>query len=231
MTLIDPNKVIYDPLTPNLFITAEADLSAANSGVGVTPVTKAWPTQEGKYVIFQATPPENDIWIITSITCFAFTRTSVDTTSEGREQISAKNGNNAFLFEPRAGASGALGSVYVSLPAWTKAVGATSNDVNHPSGITLISDEPFDNMSRSAGNGTMRLVVPPGSPFTMLFSLLPQAVTVANRLNARFAIGGQTPLADDALSRIDWAAFTAVGYQTSRDNYDTLKALLEKRSK
>jgi hypothetical protein len=205
---LDPSKVVVDPSAPNFQIVATVDVSSPTAA-----------KEQGKYIVYKAQPASSEAWIITTMHCFAWSRTNVGDTSEGVQRILCADGDAFLLFEPLVGSGAAFGLSPFTIAAWTTAAGATSADVKTGSGIPLLSDAPFDASAISEGNGMRRFIVPPGQPLTVLFSVIPDAI--ANALPGRYAIGGVAPLAG-ALQRVDYVGVIARGSKMSRAYYDSL---------
>lgn len=211
MTRMNPDNVVVDDNVTKLSITATADITATG-----------WPEEQGKLLIYSAGPSAGETWVLYTCTCFAWARTNVEdppSSSEGVRRIQSNDGDGFFLFQPQVAGKDALGLSKNSLAAWTTAAGATSDDQKTASGITVISDEPFDSDQTAASNGFPLFTVPPGQPLQVLWGLVPDAI--ANPLPARFAIGSATGPADP-LQRVDYVGVRMSGLKMSKAYYDAL---------
>ncbi len=205
--LIDPNKVVVDPSVPDLWIQDVEEL------------TVAVPVGNGTYVISKRIP-NDECWIVTAVTPFAWARTKVGDSAEGVERISSKNADGFFLFQPQVNGKDALGLSMVHIPLWTTAAGATLSEPFDSSGLNYVSDAPFDETARAAGNNLNRFLVGSGQSLTVLFSLIPDAATAP--LPQRYVIGGATPTTLPLL-RVDRAGVIMVGKKCPKQYYDGLK--------
>lgn len=206
--MIKPSKVLVDTNAPNVEIEATVDVSAPDAI-----------KDQGKYVVYSAQPAANEAWIIKAMACFAWARQNVGLSSEYVAKIPSSKGDGFFLFEPQVSGAAAFGLTRTNLAAWTTAAGATASDRKSSSGITLLSDQPFDAAHIAEGNENRRFIVPPGQQFSVLFSLVPDAIS--NPLPGRFAIGGTSPL-PDYLQRVDYVGVILVGTKLSKTYYDSL---------
>lgn len=213
--MIKPSKVLVDSNAPNVEIQATVDVSAPDALL-----------IQGKYVIYSAQPASNEAWVIKAMSCFAWARQNVGLSSEYVQRIPSSKGDGFFLFEPQVSGSAAFGLTRTTLAAWTTAAGATAVDRKTSSGITLLSDQPFDLAHIAEGNGNRRFLVPPGQQLNVLFSLVPDAI--ANPLPGRFAIGGTAPL-PDYLQRVDYVGVIMVGTKLSKTYYDSLAKQQERK--
>jgi hypothetical protein len=217
---MNPYRVVVDEQVIKFRVTARADVTASG-----------WPLDQGKYLIYSDAPAGSEMWVIYSCTVFAWARTNVATpasTAEGIQRISSIKGDGFFLFQPQVGGKDALGLSRNSLAAFTTAAGATAANQLTGSGITMISDAPFDADQIATSSENPLFTVPPGQPLTVLFSLLPDPI--ANPLPARFAIGTSGPLPDDALQRVDYVGVIMQGLKMSKPYYDALAKQAEARS-
>lgn len=218
MSRMNPYRVVVDDNVTKLRIIARADVTAA-----------AWPKDQGKYVVYADAPSGSEMWVIYTFTPFAWARTNVEDppgSSEGIARIQSKDADGFFLFQPQVAGKDALGLSRNKLAAFTTAAGATSADEQTASGVTMISDEPFDADQIATSSENPLFVVPPGQPLTVLFSLLPDAIS--NPLPARFAIGTAGPLADP-LQRVDYVGVIMQGLKMSKTHYDALAKKAEGR--
>lgn len=219
MSRMNPYRVVADDNITKLRITARADVTAS-----------LWPLIQGKYVVYSDAPSGSETWVIYSCTVFAWARTSVTdppSTAEAVQRIPSNKGDGFFLFQPQVGDRDALGLSRNSLAAFTTAAGATAANQLTGSGITMISDAPFDADQIATSSENPLFTVPPGQPLTVLFSLLPDPI--ANPLPGRFAIGTSGPLPDDALQRVDYVGFIMQGLKMSKTYYDALAKAAESR--
>lgn len=206
--MIKPSKILVDTNAPNIEIEATVDVSAPDAL-----------QVQGKYVVYSAQPAANEAWVIKAMACFAWARQNVGLSSEYVARIPSAKGDGFFLFEPQVSGAAAFGLTRTNLAAWTTAAGATAADRKTSSGITLLSDQPFDAAHIAEGNGNRRFIVPPGQQLNVLFSLVPDAI--ANPLPGRFAVGGTSPL-PDYLQRVDYVGVIMVGTKLSKTYYDSL---------
>lgn len=212
---IDPNKILVDPSVPDLWIQDTVDLSAPVQ----TPSTPGQVLDQGKYVVSKRNSGD-DCWIITAVTPFAWARYNVGQSSEGVTRISSDNGDGFFLFQPQVAGKDALGLSLINLAGWTTAAGATSAEPKTASGLAFISDAPFDQTARAAGNNLNRFLVGPGQELKVLFSLIP--LPSVNPLPSSYVIGGILPVASPLL-RVDYAGVIMVGKKCPKQYYDGLK--------
>ena len=219
MSHINPWRVVTDDNVTKMRITARVDVTA-------TAAVK----DQGQYVVYADAPSSSDVWVIYTCTVYAWARTNVATppsTTEGVQRIPSRNADGFFIFKPQVAGKDALGLSHNVLGAFTTAAGATAANQLTGSGITLISDEPFDTDQVVASSQNPLFTVPPGSILSVLFNLLPDPI--ANPLPARFAIGTSGPLPDDALQRVDYVGVKMQGLKMSKSYYDGLVKKAEQR--
>ncbi len=199
------------------------------SGMVDVTATNAY-QEQGKYILLSLPPDPGQVIVVTAIARYCWQRINVAQSSEYVQMIPANRGNNAFLFEPvvgdGAGRAG-LSNAFVKLAAWTTAAGATRDDIKTSSGSSLITNDPDLSLATQRGANVPYFVIPVGTTFKVLFSLVPVANNASNVLPGRFVIGA-SPDPDDGTQRVDYACVALNGYKMAKQYYDsTMKHRLQ----
>lgn len=206
---LDPRNWLVSEQVQPFIMTRSRDLAATDGSL-----KKA---SEGKYIIFNETPPKGQVMVVKVVTPWAMYRDNLGVGTENVSFCDPAAVNGQVLFEPLVGGKSPM-LFDVDVPAFKVVANASNKDTTGGKGIPFISADPWADTQRAWSNPMFTFVVRGGTQLIITFSILRPAAN--NPIPVVYTI----PPVAGVGRRIDFAGVTIAGLAMNEQLYEQLSS-------